>query len=220
MFDMDAPHPTRTRLLNAACRIFAEKGFHDATVAEICSAAKANIAAINYHFGDKSKLYLDAFRHLFDMAHQAHPEPGSEILAPEEWLRKLIRARVAHIFARDESGLLPRLVCREMGQPTPLHDRLYEELFRPRRERQKAVMRAYFGSAISEEALCMAVVNFDSVLIFLNKRHQHLRQIKPHPRDPACLQLDPSALSDQIERFVMGGLEAIRNHLNSSKEQP
>ena len=38
----------RTKLLESACRIFAEKGYRDATVAEICEAAGANVAAINY----------------------------------------------------------------------------------------------------------------------------------------------------------------------------
>ena len=44
---------TRGRLLDAAGAIFADKGFRDATTAEICRRAKANIAAVNYHFGSK-----------------------------------------------------------------------------------------------------------------------------------------------------------------------
>ena len=48
---------TRRRLLDAAGEVFAEKGFAKATVREICQKAEANIAAVNYHFGDKEKLY-------------------------------------------------------------------------------------------------------------------------------------------------------------------
>ena len=43
---------TRERLLSAAGDVFVEKGFRDATVAEICARAGANIAAVNYYFVD------------------------------------------------------------------------------------------------------------------------------------------------------------------------
>jgi AcrR family transcriptional regulator len=51
------PDPTREKLLEAAGQIFAEHGFQAATVREICSRAGANVAAINYYFGDKVELY-------------------------------------------------------------------------------------------------------------------------------------------------------------------
>ena len=51
------PAETRRQLLEAAGAVFAEAGYRDATVREICRRAHANIAAINYHFGDKEKLY-------------------------------------------------------------------------------------------------------------------------------------------------------------------
>ena len=50
---------TRRELLDAAAEVFGEAGYRNATVREICRRAGANIAAINYHFGDKEKLYAD-----------------------------------------------------------------------------------------------------------------------------------------------------------------
>ena len=51
---------TKTRLLEAAGEEFAEKGFEGATIRSIIERAKANIAAVNYHFGDKERLYIQA----------------------------------------------------------------------------------------------------------------------------------------------------------------
>ena len=50
---------TRQRLLHVAERLFAERGFRYVTVREICRAAGANVAAVNYHFGDKLGLYRE-----------------------------------------------------------------------------------------------------------------------------------------------------------------
>jgi AcrR family transcriptional regulator len=50
---------TRERLLTAAAALFAEHGFRRVTVRDICEEASANVAAVNYHFGDKQGLYRE-----------------------------------------------------------------------------------------------------------------------------------------------------------------
>ena len=46
--------------MEAAAREFAEKGYDDATVRDVCRRAKANVAAVNYHFGGKAALHVEA----------------------------------------------------------------------------------------------------------------------------------------------------------------
>ena len=53
---------TRSRILNAAGPVFADKGFRDATVRDICQAASVNLASVNYHFGDKQRLYIESVK--------------------------------------------------------------------------------------------------------------------------------------------------------------
>ena len=55
---------TRDRILIAARKLFAEKGFDATSVRDITAGAGANVAAVNYHFGGKEKLYLEVFRRL------------------------------------------------------------------------------------------------------------------------------------------------------------
>jgi len=56
---------TRDRVLKAAERLFAERGFKKVTVRDICRAARANVAAVNYHFGDKQGLYREVLQIAF-----------------------------------------------------------------------------------------------------------------------------------------------------------
>src|ERR687891_2210622 len=64
---------TEKRLLEAAGEIFAEYGYRAATVRQICEKAGANIAAVNYYFGDKEGLYLAVLRSVPDAHAEKYP---------------------------------------------------------------------------------------------------------------------------------------------------
>src|SRR3954466_10929520 len=56
-----ASDQTRTAILNAAERLYAERGFADVTLRDIVAAADVNLAAVNYHFGSKDELIAELF---------------------------------------------------------------------------------------------------------------------------------------------------------------
>jgi AcrR family transcriptional regulator len=60
---------TRARILNAASAVFAERGFNGATIREIVHRADVNVAAVNYHFGNKDALYELALRDAVSRMH-------------------------------------------------------------------------------------------------------------------------------------------------------
>src|SRR5512139_1670083 len=111
---------TRKNLLAAASEVFAEKGYRDATIAEICERAKANVAAVNYHFGDKETLYIEAWRHSFSESLKAHPPDGgvTEDARPEERLRGQVKALLHRIADENNKEFL--IVHRELANPTGL----------------------------------------------------------------------------------------------------
>ena len=71
---METQDPTKVRLLEAAGEEFAGKGFDAARVRTICERAGANVAAVNYHFGDKEQLYVET---VLD-AHRCGVDAGDE----------------------------------------------------------------------------------------------------------------------------------------------
>lgn len=99
---------TKTRLLDAAEVLFAERGIAEASLRDITTHATANLAAVNYHFGGKNGLLAAVFErrlgpvneerlellNAFERAAGDHPVPLEQIvyanLAPpfrtlDEW---------------------------------------------------------------------------------------------------------------------------------------
>jgi AcrR family transcriptional regulator len=52
---------TRTAILAAAERLYADRGFGDVTLRDIVAEACVNLAAVNYHFGSKDELIAELF---------------------------------------------------------------------------------------------------------------------------------------------------------------
>ena len=119
----DQPVKTRQRLLVTASRIFAEKGYQDATVAEICERAETNIAAVNYHFRDKENLYLEAWRYAFQQDLVRYPSDGG--IDPDTSAEVRLAGRIRSLIARiaDPNSDFFAIVHREMAQQSSLLDK-------------------------------------------------------------------------------------------------
>lgn len=98
--------------MEEACAVFSAKGFRDATIAEICERAEANIAAVNYHFGDKESLYNACWRHAFAVTLAAWPlDQGVDAsTAPADRLRVFVRAFVRRVLSDDVIGQFPHML--------------------------------------------------------------------------------------------------------------
>jgi len=126
---------THERLLRAAMRLFGERGFKHVTVREICRAARANVAAINYHFGDKLGLYREIVQTAIDhiRATNEAARRAGEGGTPEEKLRRYIVLFNQRLLTSGGDEL-HRVIAREMHDPTPALDALVEQGFKPRLE--------------------------------------------------------------------------------------
>ncbi len=95
---------TKARLIEAAGEEFGEKGFLAATVRAICARAGANLAAVNYHFGDKDRLYEQALLEAFRACAVGDMEPPSIGADPAVCLREHIRRFLQSLSGRGSAG--------------------------------------------------------------------------------------------------------------------
>ena len=114
------------RLLMAALRLFAEKGFANTSIRDLAQSAKVNISAISYYFGDKKGLYNAAFTQTLQcgghevLMFQSLPE--FDQLSLEDFLRKLLQGFVEPLKLGEVAVWRVRLQMREMIEPTGLWD--------------------------------------------------------------------------------------------------
>lgn len=149
-----ANEDVRVRLLRAAGPVFAEKGYHAATVREICAAAAVNVASVNYHFGDKETLYVETIKLARQLRADRFPLPAwSPDTSAEERLRGFIHTLCMRILAVDEVNWNTRLMLREVLEPSGVCSQLVHDHFRPLCELLVGIVRELLPAGASDH-LC------------------------------------------------------------------
>ncbi len=161
-------HTTRERILRHAARLFAERGFKDLTVREICRVAQVNLAAVNYHFGSKLGLYKEVIGWLADHMETAKGDliPQDATLTPEEQLRAYVRNFLGRLLSARSENRMDRLLGREMLEPSPALDLIIERGIRPNAQRLGALVAKLMGSTVRDERVWRCAVSIQAQCLF------------------------------------------------------
>ena len=115
---------TRTRILDAAEHLFAERGFRGTSVRAITDLAGANLAAVGYHFGSKAELLAAVARRVIEPINAAQCAGLDRLLArtPNPPAAELVEAFAGPLFdempAGDEGGArTSRLIVTILTDP-------------------------------------------------------------------------------------------------------
>ena len=139
---MSSGETTKARLLEAAGEEFAAKGYKAASIRKICDRVGANCAAVNYHFGSKEQLYIEAVLEAHRCGTEVLPESVFREGTPAEQLRRYIEHFLGNVLAISrENTWHQALMLREMIQPTAASEILVREAIRPRFERLLGILR-------------------------------------------------------------------------------
>lgn len=152
--DTPCHDPTRKRLLQAALDVFADKGFRDATVREICANAEVNAASVNYHFRSKEALYSEVLSFAYREANERYPFTlaSDASLPPEVRLRHFIGNLLARMLDDTYLGRHGKLLAREIADPTPTGalDQVIETTMKPHCELLDGIVAELVGPGYSE----------------------------------------------------------------------
>jgi len=200
---------TRERLLDAACTVFAAKGFQEASIAEICDRAGANVAAVNYHFGSKDALYGEVWRHTFETFMQAYPLDGGlpADAPPEDRLFARVHALLQRVFDDGRVGQCFRIGLRELVTPSAALENTKHELIGPHRKRTQALMRELLGPRASDEDVLfceISIINQCLSVNFFEERRKFLLGRERMSKNAV------EALARHITTFSLGGIRAVR----------
>ena len=199
---------THERILDAAQKLFAEKGLDATSVRDITAEAGCNVAAVNYHFGGKENLYLESFRAMLgplrdqrlamlDELMEREPEPTLEGYLSsfaEGFLEPLVdesRGRRFMVFVSREilDPRLPKAIFLEEFI-LPLFERVVESLDR-------------VGIPLDRQQSLLCVFSLVGQLLHAVKA-QHVAAKTEHA------ELIPFDLGSFLEHFVRFSAAGIR----------
>jgi len=207
---------TRAHLLAAARRVFAEKGYRDATTAQICRVARANAASINYHFGTKEKLYAEVWKESFHEAISRYPlDGGLPANAPaEQRLRATVHSLLRRMLDSSSLGCAGQIVLMELANPTEALELVKHDVIEPLRQRMRGIVRELVGPQATEEEVAFCVLSIT---------HQCLGFGFRRGRVPAVLEaMDKetllASLTDHITCFSLAGVRAVRMRLRPASK--
>ncbi len=212
-------HETRQRLLDAAVKLFAERGFKNVTIRDVCKEAGANLAAVNYYFRDKLGLYKEAVQlaaGMMDKPKQAAMDAG-EGQSPEEQLRTYIRSLLHHMLAeeRDEkTSWIEKLIGREMGDPSPAFDLIIEKGIKPSAGRLASLVSELLGCPPEDERVWQTALSVQSQCIFYKFSKPVFARMAPDLQFTAEV-ID--RIADHIAEFSLAGIQAVSQHMQEVK---
>lgn len=201
-FDATVQPDARERLLNAAQETFAEHGFEGATVRDICRAAGANIAAVNYYFGDKQKLYIEAVKRAHVCAAQmdTFPVPAAGT-PPVEKLRGFIREMVRRMHAPASPSAM-KLMMREMADPGKAAHVVVTEFVQPVAFKLRDILRELLPN-LDEQHLLMTGFSVIGQCLFY-RQNRPVAELIFGKEAVAALGVD--TVADHVVRFTLAAL--------------
>lgn len=208
---------TKQRLLESACAVFAEKGFQDATIAEICDAAEANIASVNYYFGSKENLYMEVLDFSFRVANERYPVDGGlpANAPPEARLKSFVTAIISRTFDNGIPAQFQRMLSQEVSHPGPATDYLFNNVLRRHVECLQKIVADLLTDDVPEGRRVISGLSVISLCSFFGFNQAARGRITDAPGfGPDRIQW----LIDHTTHFALAGIRAGQNALSGDPD--
>lgn len=208
---------TRARLLEAGRDLFAERGYDDVTVRDICREAGANVALVNYYFGDKEGLYhevinqaIASVRGFNELALNA-PNGSSA----EHRLRHFVRVLMQRVFEQrgDASGTswVHKLIQHEINRPTAAAQRILDEAIAPRLRYLAVVVQELLACPLNDPRVMQCVASVHGLCLVYSRMviaPERFRALAPDLVPAGDLTIEAAA--EHVSTFSLAGIAAMR----------
>ena len=189
------------RLVQAALKVFATKGYEGASTREICRLAEVNVAAIHYYFGDKATLYREVFRLPEVLGHLP-----TEMDDPESSTRDVLVAFYRHILsyivAPEQVQQMRLLFLREELHPTGVLNDHTDAAIRLHAQLVHYLTRAV-GAHEADSGLHQLAFSVLGLALVLFVHRNVVEHVAPQ------LLADDAALNATIERIADHGVAMV-----------
>jgi TetR/AcrR family transcriptional regulator, regulator of cefoperazone and chloramphenicol sensitivity len=197
---------TRRRLIEAGERLFASRGFAHVTVRDICAAADANVAAVNYHFGDKFGLYTEIVQTAAKAMRETGDDPDrNDVARPEDRLRGYVRGYLHRVRGADRAPWIHQLIAREMADPTPALDIVVEQAIRPRLRYLAGVIAELLHAPVEDERVVRCATSVHAQCLSFVPTAVGRRLYPELETDGEALE----ALANHVVEFSLAGIRAL-----------
>ncbi|MBA7636473.1 hypothetical protein ES703_44093 [subsurface metagenome] len=199
------------RLLDAAENLFAEKGFDGTSIREITSQAKCNLAAVNYHFGGKEKLYSEVFRRRMIAMRDVRIAGIEEVMSQtdheptlEELIRGFATAFIEPLIDQSSGRRFMKLMVREMSDPRLPRKMFVEELAAPTLSALgKAMSKLYPG--LDQRKIVLSIMSIVGQLVQVIRLNE-MFDLEDFVGAPAPTLAE---MVDHIVEFSTAGIQAM-----------
>ena len=205
---MRVPPETEQRLLAAAGAVFAARGFRAATVREICQRAGANVAAVNYHFGDKEGLYFAVLKSCSEAALEKYP-PTLNLgagAAPDEKLHAFVRALLLRIADKGQPAWYGKLIAHEMAEPTKALAALIDKVYGPALKQLEAIVCELLGRRATATTIRQCQLSVLGQCLYFHYARAAIQHIHP---EQGFEPVDIERLAKHITQFSLAGIRQV-----------
>lgn len=198
---------TRARLLHAAARLFAERGYARVTVRDICKKARANVAAVNYHFGGKDGLYRAVMRQAMEtmQATTAAASDAGKDLPAAERIRAYVSVFADRLLGVHHETWIHQLMLREMSDPTPALALVAEEVLKPRMVYLTGAIAELLHSAPDDPRVLRCALSVTCQFNSMLWTRAVAKLLDAEAGVPGSID----EIADHIARFSLAGIKAM-----------
>ncbi|HBF43847.1 MAG TPA: hypothetical protein DDW42_09540 [Desulfobacteraceae bacterium] len=208
----DTTANTRERILDEAEVLFARKGYRAVSIREIIQESHCNLAAVNYHFGQKKNLYQEVFRSRWIPRAKRVQETFKKSLgsgspsSPAAIVRALTETIIQGPLTEEERHLHYQLMAREQAEPSEALELIIREVMQPFFSEISGLLCQVFPESREDDALLLSLLSMFSQILYFSFARAAVTRITGREYDRAF----KARLSDHIVMFSLHGLDAVK----------